>query len=483
MNNWWQETEDRELLENRRWFEGDESRLEYFFKKEYNQFKQGQGSPFEVLNLQRKFWKNTGGKIPRVHSGLPKLITKTKVNLITSNGFNVEGDETAVARLWDILETNDFSKVWQGVETDVSWAGRGLFRIYHDFGDVVPSVEKVSPESFKILIKRGKIYGIEFSSRKDEVEIIEKLELEDGIVKIEYKKLIHELNKVYEVELDDDFAEYLTELPFLPFELVNNTVVNSRFPESPYGESDYTGVQSLFQTLDALISHAQLEITNAKAIKFVNERVIKKDQDGNGVWDENEITIELANKDMENFDVDKQIKLFQPNIRVAEYDKLSNDTKAQVLAIVGISPVSTGLPGFESITASAGSQREREKASIRTRQEALERRRTIFNRFFNKLLKYDDFINGREIGDYEFNVLFSEWSIPTLDDKIDTIGKALQSGAMDTLTAVQEVFPDKDELEIGKIVLNIKMERGVPLFPEDYTRAGMNAPQLVGINE
>ena len=276
MNNWWQETEDRELLENRRWFEGDESRLEYFFKKEYNQFKQGQGSPFEVLNLQRKFWKNTGGKIPRVHSGLPKLITKTKVNLITSNGFNVEGDETAVARLWDILETNDFSKVWQGVETDVSWAGRGLFRIYHDFGDVVPSVEKVSPESFKILIKRGKIYGIEFSSRKDEVEIIEKLELEDGIVKIEYKKLIHELNKVYEVELDDDFAEYLTELPFLPFELVNNTVVNSRFPESPYGESDYTGVQSLFQTLDALISHAQLEITNAKAIKFVNERVIKK---------------------------------------------------------------------------------------------------------------------------------------------------------------------------------------------------------------
>ena len=95
MNNWWnsEAIQKRELLENRRWYEGAEDRLEYFFKNEYNIFTQGQLNPYDIIDQQQKFWRMVGGRVPRVHSGLPKLATKTKVNLLTANGFDIEGEE------------------------------------------------------------------------------------------------------------------------------------------------------------------------------------------------------------------------------------------------------------------------------------------------------------------------------------------------------------------------------------------------------
>lgn len=474
-------TQARELLENRRWFQGAEDRLEYFFKKEYWGFERPVEEAFNLIAQQNRFWVTVGGKIPRVHSGLPKLITKTKVNLITANGFDVDSDEEVVKRLWAILDFNEFTKVWQGVETETSWAGRGLFRIYHELGDKVPRLEKVEPSGFEIITQRGKVVGIIYTSVKDDLEIQETLRLKNNKVSVEYKAFKLEQGKEkYEVALPQELKDFVNEFPFtfLPFELVNNTIGNSRFPESPYGESDYTAVQSLFHALDSLLSHGQLEVNSARAIKLINEKILKLDDDGTGIYDDNETVIKVSSTDMEKFDIKKHIDLFQPNIRVAEYDKLASDLKAQILAIAGISPVSTGLAGFERVDASADSQREREKASLRTRDFALAIRKTIFESLFVKLLQYEDYLNERTLGEYELTVEFSEWSVPTLDDKVDTITKALQAGAIDVLTAVQEMFPNKDEEEIGRIVFNIKLEQGIPLFREDYQRVGLVPPNV-----
>lgn len=480
MNNWWQNKEARELLENKRWYEGATDRLEYFFKQEYNEFEKGKQSPYEIIQKQTLFWKTVGGKIPRIHSGLPRLITKTKVNLLTANGFELVGDDDKTTeRIWNIIYHNDFMKIWQGLEADVSWAGYGLVRLYHEEFDKLPRIERVNPEAFWVLTHRGRVYGIEYRTRKGDFETVETMTLDNNQVNIKYTMFEYDGEERKEI-VTPEYDDYLNELPFktLPFELINNTVINSRFPESPFGESDYTGVQSLFQTLDAILSHAQLEITGAKAVKFVNEQVVKKDEKGHGTWDENETTIELNNKEMETFDVDKQIKLFQPEIRVSEYDKLTSELKAQILAIVGISPTSTGLPGFESVQASEKSQREREKASLRTRQQSLEIRKILFQNFFVKALQYEDFLLGRKIGEYDLTCEFSEWSVPTLDDKVDTVTKALLAGAIDTYNAVLEMFPDKSEEEIGKMVFNIKLEKGIPLFPDDYERAGLARPNV-----
>lgn len=475
MNNWWnnEEIQKRELLENRRWYEGAEDRLEYFFKQEYNTFTQGQGNPFNIIDLQQKFWRSVGGRIPRVHSGLPKLATKTKTNLLTANGFDVEGKEEQVARLWEILDHNHFNELLQKWMTDVSWSGRGLIRIYHDTFDKLPQLETINPENFEISVSRGKVNGVTFISRFADIEQHEIITLYNGKVSVRYASFRIEKagNSEKKIPIEtNEFDDYLTTLPFLPFELMNNTVGNSRFPDSPYGESDYTGVQSLFHLLDALLSHAQLEITNAKAVKFVSENVIKKNDKGEGAFDENEITVILPVKEMENFDIEKFIKLFQPNIRVSEYDKLQNEIKAMILSIMGISPSSTGLPGFESIQASDKSQREREKASIRTRQEMLGRLKPRMISLFNKLLKYDDFMHAKSLGEYEFEVLFSEWSIPTLDDKVDTIAKAVMAGVMDLKTAVDELYPDKSDEEKLLIVQNTKLEKGVPMFKDDFVQ-------------
>lgn len=484
MNNWWQgaDIEKRELLENRRWFEGAEDRLEYFFKTEYNTFKKGEGNPYNVIDQQQKFWRAVGGKIPRIHSGLPRLITKTKTNLLTANGYEVAfDDDKTLARLYDIIEKTNFDELLQQWVSDMSWAGRGLIRIYHEEGDRLPRLETINPENFEILVERKRIYGVKYISRFADKELNEIMILESGKVKVFYElfKIEKSGNEEKKIPLPaTDYQDYVSELPFnfLPFELINNTVGNSRFPDSPYGESDYTAVQSRFHMLDALLSHAQLEITNAKAIKFANENIIKRNSDGKGSFDDNETTIEVVGKDMENFDIDKFIKLFQPAIRVGEYDKLISDSYGTILAITAISPTSTGLPGFESIQASDKSQREREKASLRTRQEALNRLRPRQASLFAKLLKYADWLNNAKIGEYDPAITYSEWSVPTLDDKVDTITKAVMGGVMDVATAVDELYPDKTDEERARIVLNVKMEKGVALFPENFINTGEPTP-------
>ncbi len=479
----WGETEKRELLENLRWFQGAEDRLEYFFKNEYNTFKKGVHEQFNVIEKQQKFWRSVGGDIPRVHSGLPKLITKTKVNLITGNGIEIDGDEKDVARLWEILNATDFIKNWQNAETTASWSGRGLLRLYHNENDHQPRIEYVNPESFEIHKSRGEIIGVTYISKDDDIEIHENITKNlNGTWGVNYDAFkVENVGGVVEKTpiAVDDLNDFVTEFPFQPFVLLNNSNTNSKFLESPYGESDYTGVQSLFHALDGALSHQQLELEKARAIMFYNEQILKKDSSGHAVFNKNETNIEMSNLDMENFDVNKQIELVQPLIRTEQYKKTIEDYTGRILAAVGISAVSVGLAGYERVDAAAESQREREKASLRTRNNVLDIRRDDFTPFFNTVLKYDDWLKSVRLGDYLFTVGFSEWGVPTFDEKVKTIGDAIEKGVIDTYTAVYEMFKDdKTDDEIGQIVFRTKIERGIPLLRDDYERAGIDVPQV-----
>lgn len=466
----------RELRENQIWYRGNPEELEYFFKQVYNVYQKSARSPYAVAESQTKFWRTVSGDVPRVHSGLPKLATQALVNLISGNGYevNVNDSEEDLQRLEDILEDNNFDSLLQEAISTETWAGFVFFKICHDLELTdKPIIEVVSPFNASCETERGRIKSITFHFKQDindkeEIEIREKYELKNGKLEVEIKAYKDD----QEVELPEEYKEYETKyaLSFIPALLKNNTGHNSRFPNKPYGESEFTSVQSLFHTLDDLLSQTELEVSNAIATKFVNSKLIPKDINGKPYkFDRNQTVQEITSNDMEDdtFDVRKFVSVLQPDIRVDRYDGIITDIYARILTNMGLSPLTVGLPGFESVQASASSQREREKTTIRTRAKKLKLWKQTLRELFEKVLKYDDYINNRSEGEYEISIDFPQYAVPTLDERIATIGQAVQMNIMSVEKAIDELYPELTDEDKKKIIVDIKLEQGIPLTQEN----------------
>ena len=82
-------------------------------------------------------------------------------------------------------------------------------------------------------------------------------------------------------------------------------------------------------------------------------------------------------------------------------------------------------------------------------------------------MKYDDYLNKRSEVDYEIEVSFPQYAVPTLDERIATIGQAVQLNIMSIEKAIDELYPELSEEERKKIILDIKLEQGVPLTQEN----------------
>jgi len=481
-------TFSRELTENERWYQGAEDRLEYFFKHEYNTFERGGfKSPYSLIENQTKFWRNVSGDIPRIHSGLPALATAGMVALITGPGMEYtvnegeEGEDEAdneidKERLDEILNDNDFDSLHEHATATASWAGYTAFKISHDEElSEYPILEVVNPKNIEIEKKRNRLTKVIFKSRQniedDYKTVLEVHEIYTRVgkkVTVEYKAYKYEENKEpVEAALPEEYKELDTPvLDFFPCVIVNNTARNSRFPGCPFGQSDYTSSQGLFHMLDDLISQSELEVANAQAMKFVNEKLIAKDENGKAQkFDKNQTTQEVSSRDMEDaaFDLKKFVSILQSDIRVEKYEKTIKETYARALTNMGMSPITVGLPGFEAVNSSDKSQREREKASLRTRKKKLRLRRQELKELFEKLLKYQDYMAGKQSGEYKVNVSFNDYAVPTLDDMIETIVKAVQGRVMPIEEAVEKLYPDKSDDDKAELVLRIKIEHGIPI--------------------
>ena len=477
----------RELIENERWFMGAEDRLEYFFKNEYNTFKKGTQNPYDIIDQQTRFWKTVGGEVPRIHSGLPKLATNAIVTLLTYAPYNVvinpneegKGNKEQLDRLDKILKDNNFNKLQKKGFATNSWAGHFSWKISHDKTITkYPILEVVTPKAYDVCAKRGRIKTytfrtIEKQNDKELVEVREKWSLENNKVNVEYKAyLVTKEGKEEEVTLPDKYKDFATtyDIDFIPALLVNNTAYNSRFPNSIYGESDYTGNQGLFHMLDDLLSQAEMEVSNARALMFVNDKLFEKDdKNTNRGFDRNKILQSVASSEIElnDFDVKKLVALLQAEIRVEKYEKLISDTYARILVNMRLSPSTLGLPNFESINASDKTQREREKSTLRRRKETLDDMSEYHAKLFEMLLKYDDWLNNKSIGEYDITVTFDDYAVPTLDEQIDTIVKGIQGRAMDIRTGVKKLYPDLTDDEITSMVQAIKLETGTSLLEVD----------------
>lgn len=470
----------RELDENFVWFNGRPEAIEVFFKNIrvfYNMSSPSMISAYDLNNQMYNWWKDVGGEMARIHSGVPALISKTYGNLIKPSSIVIkilkeDGtiDEEKQKRLEKILEENQWNSLSKkGVITE-SWAGFFFLKLSYMDGFDFPIIELIDPRQGRAIVKRGRIIGYKFSTIQivdgNSFEIIEKYTFEKNKnVKVSYN--VYKGKEEVKIEMLPDTIKDLIDtqtlnIKFLPVFLKNNTAHSSKFPDKIYGESDYANSQSLFHVLDSLLSNLELDVDNSKAIQFVNKNIMEFDKDNNQeLYNKHKLRIFLTNKIMDDpdFDIKKIIGLFQPELRINMFDPALKDITIRILANAGLSPSSVGMPGYESVNASNLSQTARRENSIISRDEKLELWLPFLKNFVNKLMQFDDFINGIPAEkDYNVFVEYNKYIAPDLNTLVNIVVKAVNGGVMSLEQSIELMWPDKSQEEKEILINKIKSE-------------------------
>jgi hypothetical protein len=477
----------RTLIENSKWQSGVVEELEYFYKITYPKLIGYNATP--VISY---FWYKVTPKTIRVHSGLPALISKTMVSLIAAPGLNyeVEENEEATKRLEAILQDNNFEdKLFPDGVIYESYGGYFGFKISQD--DMItsmPIIEIVSPENLEVLTQRGRIVGIVFKSHQREgdtdIEIHEIYKkYGETQTEITYKKFKYEQAKLVDVGFSKEELEQYEDIILntpLPAVLKNNTAVNTQFKGAPYGISDYANSQSLFNSLDEVLSQMMTAIRFARPKRFISEDLLVNTVAGRKAqFDDFETDYEIVQTDPDN--VSEQYKQFDTTVDIFVYKEAFTTLVQQALNNAGLSPTSVGLTGLEALAASADSQREREKTTLRTREMKLKLWRESLTDLFVKVLQFDDVVNrGTAPGEYKIKIMFNDYSIPSFEQRIQTATNALNGGLVDVRHAIDLLFlDDLTDEEKELLVKNIKIENGIPITPDEIEDISDNIPDGV----
>jgi A118 family predicted phage portal protein len=477
----------RTLLENSKWQSGIVEELEYFYKITYPKLIGYNATP--IISF---FWHKVTPKTIRVHSGIPALISKTMVSLIAAPGINyeVEENEEATQRLFEILQDNHFEdKVFPEGVIFESYGGYFAFKISQD--DEItkfPIIELVSPENIEVMQERGRIVGYVFKHHKiendDDIEIHEIYrKLGENQTEITYKKYKYQQAKLVEATFEPqelkEYEDVIVNAP-LPAVLKNNTAINTQFKGAPYGLSDYANSQSIFNSLDEVLSQMMTAIRFARPKRFISEDLLVNTASGRkSQFDDFETDYEIVQTDPDN--QSEQYKQFDATVDIFVYKEAFNSLVQQALNNAGLSPTSVGLTGLEALAASAESQREREKTTLRTREMKLKLWREALKELFTKLLQFDDVVNKNQSpGEYEISISFNDYSIPSFEQRIETATSALNGGLVDVKHAIDILFLDDltdEEKEI--LVQSIKIENGIPITPDEVESLADNLPDTV----
>jgi hypothetical protein len=477
----------RRLLENSIWYSGIEQDIAYFYTKEAKKFwRKSQAS--ESINY---FWADTNTDVRKVHSGFPQLICEKMVDLIVGNGYEVkvDGDDEVdlQQKLDEMLADNKFKSMLlaKSIETE-SWSGGVAWKMSWnpDVSDY-PILEAWQPENYTNIVVSGRVLADIFYVYYDK-----------GNVK-------YRLSEIYGVDSKGAFIDYKLEklsndavedskwviAPFNDLEQTKdlkrvsfngyykklamykaNKLPNSEFRYTQLGESDYSGSYGAFDAIDEILSTWIQEFRDGKLYRYFPEELMLKDSSGKYVYPDKfkKDHILIDDSPSENM-ADQKIQYSQGELRVEKHVESYKIWVTQVLNNAGLSPLTVGLTGLESIDASSQSQQEREKVSIRTRNKKIETWKEFLEDYLKTALEFYIMMDGvqtndkqtynvvNNLPDFEIKVSFNDYIIKSRADKTEEVRNGLGT-SWDILTAVQYVHENKTEREQLAISARIKLE-------------------------
>lgn len=456
------------------WLLGEPTILERFYKHDEKTLNPYLG--MGTISTDGFFWRNVVPKYHKTHSGLPRLVVN-RIKDLVNTGYNlVSEDEDAIETLNKILKDNQFNNsLFDKGITDESWAGHTAYKFAFDEDlSNMPIIESIEPEQLEIVKKRGRVqkYIINFTDNE--------LKKDDNTYHLE--EIYQFINKVptitykaYSTAKKEDIVEQdkYTDIPliglnFLPVFLKNNTTTNVH-PEIPFGMSDFGNNYSLLDDMDECQSQQSHKLRHANPKRFISEALIDMNDAGQ-VSNFNDFETDyIVTKEELNDSQRELLEQHTSKIEADEYIKTYKKLEAQVLANMGISPLTIGNSDAAGLNNNGDTLREREKLSMRTRNAKLKLWKPFLEDMFVRLLMFNDWVNANTstIGEYNFEVTFNPFEELSIKEEIETLGDAKLNGLVSTRTAVTQLNPELNEAELNTEIVRVKTENGVAVLEED----------------
>lgn len=472
-------TYETNLIRNKLWYRGEAYELEQFFKNISS----------DSVN-QSRFWCAVPSKdlsIRKIHSGLPAMIVDKLTDIVVSDIDEIQVEDSEILNLlWkEISEDNKFNEVLSDSIQRALVSGDGAFKLSIDTDlSKYPIIEFFDGDRVEYIYNRGRLIEIQFKTyytkKSKRYTLVEMY----GLGYIKYKLfdskdnevslgILEETQELKDVEYKDKF------IMAMPLMFFKSSKWESR------GKSIIDNKSDSFDALDEVISQWIDAIRAGRVQKYIPDNLLPVDPNTGKIlkpnpFDNNFIAISSnAGEDAKN-----QIDMKQADIKFEAY--VESYSNAVDMCLQGIiSPSTLGIDLKKTDNAEA--QREKEKTTLYTRNKMIDTLTEVIPKLVNIILKAYDVLNNKTAGEYEVSISFGEYSTPSFDSVVETVGKAKTLGIMSLKKCIDELYGDTmtDE-EKALEIARIKEESGIYTTDEPST-AGEDEDDLdnldVDINE
>lgn len=446
------------VFRNELWYRGDPSELHQF----YTQIDDNMNNT--------TFWSavaSTGINFRKIHSGLPALIIDTLVDIVMTDLTDISINNTEAQKRWDeIAEDNNFTDTLKQAIKETLISGDGAFKLSFD-PDIskYPIIEFLSGVNVKYEYTRGRITGVKFICKYSDKKARKKYVLEERYSKkgIEYK-LYNESGVEVDLNVVPELAELSTVINNDEFMMAIPIMFNPSSQFKGRGKSLIEGKAGAFDAFDECVSQWIESMRDGRTIKYIPETLLPKNPNTGEVLKPNAFDNRYIKTGADlSEDAKNQIDVTQGDI---PHDALlSTYITLLDLCLQGlVSPSTLGIDVKKLDNAEA--QREKEKTTLYTRNRIIDTLEKVLPQLVETVLKTDDKLNNKAVGEYEVTVTFGEYANPSFEAQVETLGKAKQYGIISTERIVEELYGDSwtDDEKAAEIA-RLKDENGVVEMP------------------
>lgn len=465
------------LKEYNVWYSGDSDELLNFYTRansiDYNT------DPLLNRNKKGYFWSvaSTEGDIKRSHSGQPRNIVDTLVNIIGIPDISVTDTTGALStvsnRLKEILDENNFNRLLiQKARPMTLVEGWGAFKINWDtsFMDT-PILLYYRADAVDFVFKSNQLLAIIYrdyyqDEKKKNYILFETRRLEKRTCTVEGP---HYGQKVTCLIIEKDLFEIkgqsntlepvkLTSLPQLAD--VKEKIIIEDFKsflgcpciiyedntEDCYGRSIFTGKIDLFDDLDQCHSQAANAVRRSTVHEYFDTQYLEKDENTGAPimpkdFDRKYVLFKGGRGSDGQMNGQGPVQVTQPAVNFQQYSTEEQNILIHIISGV-MSPATLGIDIAKKDNAEA--QREKEKVTIFTRNTIIAEEGKWLKKLCNDLLIADELMRTGTATCHKYNVQvkYDEFADASFEAKLESIIGAWQSGLMSDEMAIDYLYKD-----------------------------------------
>ena len=441
---------DSNVAVNKIWYRGESYELNQLYK--------------QLDDNQYGFWGSVptaGIEIRKIHTGLPKIMVNLLSSVVADDMQDVKFTSEADNTLWhDIAEENTFDTLVKSAINKTLYTGDGAFKISIDTDiSQLPIIEFFEADRIKVKRKRGRVVEIVFKTAysKDANTYILYEHYGKGYIRYELKNsfdkdveldTLEQTAGLNNIEWDGDFmlAEYVSFYASDKFE--------------GRGQSVFDAKRDNFDALDETWSQWIDALRAGRTKTYIPENLIPRNPNTGELLKPNAFDnrfIKLAPSMSENND--GKVSTESANIQHDSY--LATYITALDLCLQGlISPSTLGIDNKKLDNAEA--QREKEKATLYTRQTIVAELQRVLPALIQSVFYAYQTLNKLPLNEVECDVTFGEYANPSFESQVETVGKAKAQGIMSIEASIDELYGDSRDDEWKKEeVERLKAEQGI----------------------